>query len=235
MVEKTRKQVSKKFVKDYYSSYFKLIMEVFDKPLSNITKLSDNTFKISEDNTEAIISFDEVQLDEYDIKQLDISQVKNVYDISWYFTSKSDNSSSSWKRVISTLPKVINNFMSNHNVDVLTFSPLDKTDVNRIYSHPIFKSYINKIFGDKYIFDRKWLTNMCFLYKKEFDRSLLKEVEKISSKTNKSKKEIYNMLTENISSKKNLKGSSLTSYIKEQIERIVLKKIYIKHKYEQSI
>ena len=128
------------YLKIYIKEEFHRILELFDKELPNINKISNTTYIVSNNNDiEAKYYF-----------KLEIPE-KDAWSLNWEFTENNKNiSSDAWKQITATSIKILNDFINNNHPKSIHISGNTDAKTN------IYKSYPGKledIFGNEYKID----------------------------------------------------------------------------------
>jgi hypothetical protein len=243
MENKTSKQsknISKANIVDYAKqSHKKYISEIFD-PLPNIKMVSSQEYIVKSLNEKisAYVEFLYRDADSlYGLPKLNKTNLQ-CYEIQWNFTHETEKiyrNTSAWISVTGTIPKLIDDFCKKNEVDVIYYSGLIGTDTSKIYSSKNFIEQIEKLFTNEF---RLYIPKLSaqpkfFLIKKEIDTideiSTIKE--NISSKryshfTEDQLLELYNIDKFPHKNINKLRGIKKWQTIKEQIDRIVLRRLY---------
>jgi hypothetical protein len=196
---------SEKYLKEY-KQY--VLTELFEKDLSNIKKISKNSYLVgNEDDIEA----------EY-IFKLEIPE-KNIWSLSWFFTPNNKNTSSeAWKQVTATTFKVLENWLETNNPKSLHISGNTQSKTN------LYKNYVNKL--------QTLLNNRYKIDNSDEDKVVLRSIEETNQSGIKKRIETLNESYEqalnywqngDINSKSKIER---WNSIKKKIEREVLQEVY---------
>jgi hypothetical protein len=202
-----------------------------------IKKESEDFYLVKSDNGDisAYIEFLYRDADSlYGLPKLDKNNL-DCYEIQWNFEKESKKDAASWTRIMGAIPKLINDFFKKNNVDVLYYTGLVGTKTGKLYSSENFKKQIEKMFSNEFRLYTPQLSAQpkFFLINKEIDT--IDEINTIKEDINSKR---YKHLTEaqileyhNINKfpHKNiqkLKGIKRWEIIKEQIDRIILRRLY---------
>jgi hypothetical protein len=196
---------SEKYLKEY-KQY--VLTELFEKDLSNIKKISKNSYLVgNEDDIEA----------EY-IFKLEIPE-KNIWSLSWFFTPNNKNTSSeAWKQVTATTFKVLENWLETNNPKSLHISGNTQSKTN------LYKNYVNKL--------QTLLNNRYKIDNSDEDKVVLRSIEETNQSGIKKRIETLNESYEqalnywqngDINSKSKIER---WDSIKKKIEREVLQEVY---------
>lgn len=130
------------YLKIYIKEESHRILEMFDKSLPNINKISPTKYIVDNDNDiEAEFSFRKIDLD------------SNKWTISWSFTENNQNTSpEAWKQVTASSYKVLSDFINTKQPQSIEIS--GNTDVKtNIYKSPSFVSKLQDLFNNQYNID----------------------------------------------------------------------------------
>lgn len=239
------KNISKFAIVDYAKeSHKKYLHEIFE-PLPNIKMISSDKYHIKslDEKITAYVDFLHRDVDSlYGLPKLNKTNLR-CYEIQWIFTSnteKQDRNASSWIKVTGTIPKLIEDFSKKNEIDVIYYSGLIGTNTAKMYSSKNFISQIEKIFANDF---RLYIPKLSaqpkfFLIKKDIDT--VDEIntikENISSKryshfTEDQIWEFHNIDKFPYKNIHKFRGIKKWEIIKEQIDRIILRRLYkIKNK-----
>jgi hypothetical protein len=132
--------MKKSYLKKYIKEEIYRILELFDKDLPNINKISNTTYIVGNNNDiEAKYYF-----------KLEIPE-KDAWSLNWEFTQNNKNTSpESWKQITSTSIKILQDFIQNNHPKSIHISGNTDAKTN------IYKSYPEKlenIFNNEYKVD----------------------------------------------------------------------------------
>jgi hypothetical protein len=134
--------MTKQYLKQYIREELNRILEIFDKPLSNIKKIS---------NTKYIVGNEQDIEAEYYFRRIDIQNDKWV--IAWSFTDNNQNTTpEAWKQVTATSFKVLTDFIQNKHPKSIEISGNTDAKTN-IYKSPSFVSKLQNLFNNQYKID----------------------------------------------------------------------------------
>ena len=134
--------MTKQYLKQYIKEELNRILEIFDKPLSNIKKIS---------NTKYIVGNEQDIEAEYYFRRIDIQNDKWV--IAWSFTDNNQNTTpEAWKQVTATSFKVLTDFIQNKHPKSIEISGNTDAKTN-IYKSPSFVSKLQNLFNNQYKID----------------------------------------------------------------------------------
>jgi len=134
--------MTKQYLKQYIKEELNRILEIFDKPLPNIEKLS---------NTKYIVGNGQDIEAEYYFRRIDIQNDKWV--IAWSFTDNNQNTTpEAWKQVTATSFKVLTDFIQNKHPKSIEISGNTDAKTN-IYKSPSFVSKLQNLFNNQYKID----------------------------------------------------------------------------------
>jgi hypothetical protein len=218
------KEIIKRLYNEYKEQY---LNEIYDTPLefkkdSNIkyivydkegNELAYFLFKFMYNIDNSPINYKKYKLDRY-------------WNIDWYWIDKlpkEQKNAQNFIRVTSTAFKVVDNFITSNNFPLLLgFGGLTETH-DRIYSDKRFIERWQILFGERYKVeyknDKLWIINKTITID-EIKISKIAEIYEISS-SEAYRKELF-------PTKRDVKGISRHNMIKEQIKRIILKRMYLK-------
>jgi hypothetical protein len=231
------KSISKTAILNYANeANKKYLLEIFE-PLPNIEAVSKDEYlvKSSDGSVSAYIEFlyrDQDTL--YGLPKLNKHNLE-CYEIQWNFTKESKKDASAWIRVTGTIPKLIDNFCRHRHVDVLYYTGMINTDTSKLYSSKNFISQIEKIFTNDF---RLYVPKLSaqpkfFLINREIDT--LDEIDTIRENINSKRYEhlteaqilqSYNIDKFPYKNIKHLKGIKRWEIIKEQVDRVILRRLY---------
>jgi hypothetical protein len=217
------KETVKRLYKEYKEQF---INELYDTPLE--FKKNNNSYTIYKENGDELAFF--TFRFEYNIDNSPIDYKKyklnKYWDINWYWSSnvkEKEKNTKNFIKVTSTAFKVVDDFIRNNNYPALLgFGGLTEKH-EQIYSNQSFIDRWKILFGEKYYVE--WKNNKLWIINKNFYQIDELRLIKHSQFQEKPISEIYRMLL--YPNKNNVKGISRHNLIKEQIKRIILKKIYI--------
>jgi hypothetical protein len=217
------KETIKLLYKEYKEQF---INELYDTPLE--FKKNNNSYTVYKENGDELAFF--TFRFEYNIDNSPIDYKKyklnKYWDINWYWSSnvkEEEKNTKNFIKVTSTAFKVVDDFIINNNYPALLgFGGLTEKH-EQIYSNQSFIDRWKILFGEKYYVE--WKNNKLWIINKNFYQIDELRLIKHSQFQEKPISEIYRMLL--YPNKNNVKGISRHNLIKEQIKRIILKKIYI--------
>jgi hypothetical protein len=225
--------MTKDQIKLYYRRFRQKYLSEILEPLQSIKKVSDGVYLVSgdKDKTSGYYTFEEVDYEDLYGPKLDKDPV-TCWEMSWDFTDESPNTIAAWTRITGTAPKVLDMFMRDHKqVDVIFYRGMRGTTTEKLYRSDAFIEHMTKLFSDKFdLHIARGAYTKFFLINKNIDLSVDKKLfEKDLSKYKDGSLEEQRIISKNPGKYKNrLKGSVRTEILKEQIERIILKKLYLK-------
>ena len=219
----SNKETIKRLYQEYKESY---LNELYDTPL--VFKKNDNTrYTVYNESGEELAYF--LFQFMYNIEDSPVDYKKyrldKYWNVSWYWAqdlSKDEKTTKNFIRVTSTAFKIVDDFIQSNNYpSLIGFSGLSQKHDN-IYSNELFIDRWKVLLGDRYYVewknDKMWIINKNFYRSDEYkivDRAIHEET---------SPSKVYRAMK--FPSKKDVKGISKHNLIKEQIKRIILKKIY---------
>jgi hypothetical protein len=134
--------MTRQYLRQYIKEELNRILEIFDKPLSNIKKIS---------NTKYIVGNEQDIEAEYYFRRIDIQNDKWV--IAWSFTDNNQNTTpEAWKQVTATSFKVLTDFIQNKHPKSIEISGNTDAKTN-IYKSPSFVSKLQNLFNNQYKID----------------------------------------------------------------------------------
>ena len=218
----TKSQVIK-FYRLYRNQVLAEMQEYMDMPLEKMIKLDRFTYLVHEGKLEAEYFFRTKYVDDAVLKYLD-SESKHNYDLMWTFipsVPEELKTKKNFLRVLASGLKVIDDFVSNNQVDSISFSGATKGHEN-IYFGTTFTNRLKQLLGDKYdiIFDRDSSTILM----------INKAASKVKSEAIKKRAEITNLQEAIQYWKYPLKHSETPQNvkIKSEIKKRVIKSLYLK-------
>jgi hypothetical protein len=130
------------YLKKYIKEELDQILEIFDKSLPNIEKISPTSYVVGNgDNIEA----------KYNFRRTNINDDK--WDISWSFTDNNKNTTpEAWKQITATSYKILSDFINTKHPQSIEISGDTDSKTNLYKSH----SFINKLqnlLNNQYIID----------------------------------------------------------------------------------
>lgn len=223
MKQPNNKDTVKRLYKEYKEQF---INELYDTPLE--FKKNNNSYTVYKENGDELAFF--TFRFEYNIDNSPIDYKKyklnKYWDINWYWSSnvkEEEKNTKNFIKVTSTAFKVVDDFIRNNNYPALLgFGGLTEKH-EQIYLNQSFIDRWKILFGEKYYVE--WKNNKLWIINKNFYQIDELRLIKHSQFQEKPISEIYRMLL--YPNKHNIKGISRHNMIKEQIKRIILKKIYI--------
>lgn len=140
--------MKKNYLRKYIKEELHRILEMFDKPLPNIKKISPTKYIVSnEDDIEAEYFFKI----EFDI--FDENPTPNNWSVNWRFTDNNQNTSpEAWKQVTATSFKVLNDFIQDKKPKSITISGNTEAKTN-IYKSESFLKKLETLFNNQYKID----------------------------------------------------------------------------------
>jgi hypothetical protein len=127
------------YLKKYIKEELNRILEMFDKPLPNIKKLS---------NTKYIVGNGQDIEAEYYFRKIDIQNDKWV--IAWSFTDNNQNTTpEAWKQVTATSYKILSDFIQNKHPKSIEISGNTDAKTN-IYKSLSFINKLQDLFNNQY-------------------------------------------------------------------------------------
>lgn len=134
--------MTKQYLKQYIREELNRILEIFDKPLPNIKKIS---------NTKYIVGNGQDIEAEYYFRRIDIQNDKWV--IAWSFTDNNQNiSPEAWKQVTATSYKILSDFIQNKYPKSIEISGNTDAKTN-IYKSSSFVNKLQDLFNNQYKID----------------------------------------------------------------------------------
>jgi hypothetical protein len=127
------------YLKKYIQEELHRILEIFDRPLPNVDKISPSRYIVS--NGKDIEA-------EYYFRRIDIDSDKWV--IAWSFTDDNKNTTSeAWKQVTATSFRVLSDFIQNRHPRSIEISGNTDSKTN-IYKSPSFVNKLQDLFNNQY-------------------------------------------------------------------------------------
>ena len=224
MKQPNNKETIKRLYKEYKEQF---INELYDTPLE--FKKDSNTKYIVYDKDGNELAYFLFRF-MYNINDSPIDYKKykldRYWNIDWYWIdglSKDEKNAKNCIKVTSTAFKIVDDFIRSNNFPLLLGFGGQTESHDRIYSNESFIERWKILFSEKYNVeyknDKLWISNKIIQNIDEYKIISLSELH------NKPTSEIYRMLL--YPNKHNIRGISRHNMIKEQIKRIILKKIYI--------
>jgi hypothetical protein len=224
MKQPSNKETIKRLYNEYKEQY---LNEIYDTPLE--FKKDSNTKYIVYDkdgNELAYFLFKFM----YNINQSPVDYKKykldRYWNIDWYWIDrlpKEQKNAQNFIKVTSTAFKIVDDFIISNNFPLLLgFGGLTETH-DRIYSDERFIERWRILFGErykvKYHNDKLWIINKIIT----IDENKISRIAEIYEKSNSEayRKELF-------PTKRDVKGISRHYMIKEQIKRIILKRMYLR-------
>lgn len=134
--------MEKSYLKKYIKEELHRILEMFDKYLPNIEKIS---------NTKYIIGNGQDIEAEYYFRRMDYDNDKWV--IAWSFTNNNQNTTpEAWKQVTATSYKILSDFIQDKHPKSIEISGNTDTKTN-IYKSPSFTNKLQDLFNNQYKID----------------------------------------------------------------------------------
>jgi hypothetical protein len=135
--------MTKQYLKQYIKEELNRILEMFDKPLPNIEKISDTKYIVG--NGQDIEA-------EYYFQKID-APFLDKWMVSWTFTKNNTNTSpEAWKQITSTSYKVLSDFIENKHPKFIIISG-NTNAKTRLYKSPSFIDKLQDLFNNQYIID----------------------------------------------------------------------------------
>jgi len=131
--------MTKQYLKKYIKEEIHRVLEIFDKPLSNIEKISNTRYIVGNgDDIEA----------EYYFRRIDMEDDK--WAIAWSFTDNNQNTTpEAWKQVTATSYKILSDFIKNKQPKSIEISGNTDAKTN-IYKSPSFINKLQDLFNNQY-------------------------------------------------------------------------------------
>jgi hypothetical protein len=134
--------MTKQYLKKYIKEELNRILEMFDKPLPNIEKVS---------NTKYIVGNGQDIEAEYYFRRIDIQGDKWV--IAWSSTDNNQNTTpEAWKQVTATAYKILSDFIETKHPKYIEISGNTDAKTN-IYKSPSFVNKLQNLFNNQYKID----------------------------------------------------------------------------------
>jgi hypothetical protein len=134
--------MKKRYLKKYIIEELNRILEIFDKPLPNIEKVS---------NTNYIVGNGQDIEAEYYFRRINITDDKWV--IAWSFTDNNKNNTpEAWKQVTTTSFKILSDFIQNKHPKSVEISGNTDAKTN-IYKSSSFIDKLQDLFNNQYKID----------------------------------------------------------------------------------
>jgi hypothetical protein len=220
----SNKETIKTLYKEYKQNF---VNELYDTPLK-YNKVSNTKYIVYDKNNNPLAYFVFRLMYDVDKSPTEYKKYKldKYWDISWYWDDKLDKqekNAANFIKVTSTSFKIVNDFIIYNNYPLLLgFGGLTSKHDN-IYSNEQFIDRWQALFSEKYKVkyqnDKVWIINKIILSDET-------KISRIAEAYNISSSEAYEK--EYFPTKRNVKGISRHNIIKEQIKRIILKRIYLK-------
>lgn len=218
----SNKEVVKRLYKEYKEQY---LNEIYDTPLK-YNKDSNTKYIVYDKDGNELAYFLFRFMYNINDSPVDYKKYKldRYWNVDWYWVdglSKEYKTAQNFIRITSTAFKIVDNFITSNNFPLLIgFGGLTDTH-DRIYSDKRFIERWQILFGEryevKYQNDKLWIINKTITVD-EIKIAKISEVYEISS-SEAYRKELF-------PTKRDVKGISRHNMIKEQIKRIILKKMY---------
>lgn len=146
------RELIKKILREHF------LLEMFDSPIK-YKEIYDGEYLIYDNkDIEAKMIF-KIELNPEKFKyfelpdyKLKLSDSKKYYEVEWGFSHKmikNDKNTESWVKITSTVPFVLKDYLSKHNVDMVRFSGKDSR-MGRIYSYDNFTELLLKHIPSNY-------------------------------------------------------------------------------------
>lgn len=220
---------NKETIKKLYQEYKELYLnELYDTPLE-FKKESNTKYVVYKKSGEELAYFLFKFMYNIDDSPIDWKKYKldKYWDVSWYWAQgleKEEKTSNNFIKVTSTSFKVVDDFIRENNYPALIGFSGQTESHDRIYSNDLFLDRWKILLGERYYVewknDKMWIINKNFYKVNEY------KLTELSDQKEKPVSEVYR--STKFPNKKNVLGISRHNLIKEQIKRIILKKIYIK-------
>jgi hypothetical protein len=134
--------MTKQYLRQYIKEELNRILEIFDKPLPNIKKISNSRYIVG--NKQDIEA-------EYYFRRIDIQSDKWV--IAWSFTDNNQNTTpEAWKQVTATSYKILSDFIQNKHPKSIEISGNTDAKTN-IYKSSSFINKLQDLFNNQYKID----------------------------------------------------------------------------------
>jgi hypothetical protein len=215
----------KELIQKLYLEYKTQYTEVFDSPFE--FKKESNTKYIVVKNGKEIAYF--LFRTMYDVNNSPINyskhKIRTYWDVSWYWQphlSSEEKNSNNFIKITATSFKIVDDFIRQNNPMMIGFSGQTLSH-DRIYSNDSFLDKWKIIFGEKYNIEPK--NDKIWIYNK-----ILKDIDEHKIIRLSELLEIHPDKAHHLikyPSKHTTKGISRFELIKEQIKRIILKKLYL--------
>jgi hypothetical protein len=224
MKQPNNKEVVKRLYNEYKEQY---LNEIYDTPLK-YNKESNTKYIVYDKEGNELAYFLFRFMYNIDKSPVDYKKYKldRYWNVDWYWIDKLPKeykTTQNFIRITSTAFKVVDDFIISNNFPLLIgFGGLTDSH-DRIYSDERFIERWQVLFGErykvKYQNDKLWIINKTITVD-EIRISKIAEIYEMSSS------EVYRK--ELFPNKRDVKGISRHNMIKEQIKRIILKRIYLK-------
>jgi hypothetical protein len=190
--------MNKQEIIDFYKSYKNQILnemkEYLDMPLKNVKKLGEYDYLVSEDDLEAIFSIRPKYFSQsHEAHKYFPKDTDKTYDISWGFdlnTHAELKTPQNFLRITATAYKVLNDFIQNHQPNVIAFSGLSKGHES-IYYGDIFLKRLRTLFGNEYDVITDKDASMIYIINKTVSLTKNEAINKRSIKTSLQESIIY--------------------------------------------
>jgi hypothetical protein len=220
----SNKEVVKRLYNEYKEQY---LNEIYDTPLK-YNKESNTKYVVYDKEGNELAYFLFRFMYNIDKSPVDYKKYKldRYWNVDWYWVnniSKEEKNAKNFIRITSTAFKVVEDFITSNNFPLLIgFGGLTDSH-DRIYSDNRFIERWQILFGERYKVeyqnDKLWIINKTITVD-EIKISRIAEIYEMSS-SEAYRKELF-------PTKRDVKGISRHNMIKEQIKRIILKRIYFK-------
>ena len=224
MKQPSNKETVKRLYNEYKEQY---LNEIYDTPLK-YNKESNTKYIIYDKEGNELSYFLFRFMYDIDKSPVDYKKYKldRYWNVSWYWIDglfKEQKNAQNFIRVTSTAFKIVYDFIISNNFPMLVgFGGLTGKH-DKIYSDERFIERWQILFGERYKVrwqnDKLWIVNKTITVD-EIRISKIAEIYEMSS-SEAYRKELF-------PNKRDVKGISRHNMIKEQIKRIILKKIYLK-------
>lgn len=220
---------NKETIKQLYQEYSKLYLnELYDKPL--LFNKQDNTkYTVYDKDGNELAYFLFSFMYDIDNSPVDYKKYRldRYWNIDWYWIHKLPKeykTTQNFIRVTSTAFKIVDDFIQSNNYPALLgFGGLSESHEN-IYSNKLFIDRWQNLFSERYYVE--WKNDKMWIINKNYYKIDELRLVRHSEFQKKPISEIYKQLK--FPTKNSVTGIAKHNLIKEQIKRIILKKIYLK-------
>jgi hypothetical protein len=216
------------FYRKYKTQIIAEMQEYLDQPLKNMVKLDNSTYLVIEDGIEAEYYFRKQQLTQNYFPDSDVfkyidDSTRNNYNLSWKFsdtTNKELKTSKNFLRALASGLKVVVDFISNNEVDSISFAPASKGHEN-LYFGSTFVNRLKTLLGGEYdiIFNKD--DSQIILVNKKVSKLKQAVIEKRAAITNLEESTLYWKYPLLHS------DTPLNVKVKNKIKKSVIKKLYL--------